>query len=291
MPRSTLSSRASTPRSARRSCTARAAAGARRRRLGQDARGHAPDRVLLARQGGASTNPRHHLHQQGRGGDARARRALVGRAARAMWVMTFHSPAPVCSRRAAPARLHAPVHDLRRRRPAAADQVVPRRARHRRQALHAARDVGARSPTPRTSCAPPRIPRAHRLLLRADGGRRLRALRGELHRAQRDGLRRPAVPRGQPARALPGGPRPLPAFRYVLVDEYQDTNHAQYRWLQLLSRSTAIWRGRRRRAVDLSLPRGGHPEHLEFPGRLPRTPRQARAELPLDADDPRRRDG
>ena len=24
------------------------------------------------------------------------------------------------------------------------------------------------------------------------------------------------------------------AFRYVLVDEYQDTNHAQYRWLQLL---------------------------------------------------------
>src|SRR3954454_7937284 len=25
------------------------------------------------------------------------------------------------------------------------------------------------------------------------------------------------------------------AFRYVLVDEYQDTNHAQYRWLQLLS--------------------------------------------------------
>ena len=25
------------------------------------------------------------------------------------------------------------------------------------------------------------------------------------------------------------------AFRYVLVDEYQDTNQAQYRWLQLLA--------------------------------------------------------
>ena len=25
------------------------------------------------------------------------------------------------------------------------------------------------------------------------------------------------------------------AFRHVLVDEYQDTNHAQYRWLQLLA--------------------------------------------------------
>ena len=26
-----------------------------------------------------------------------------------------------------------------------------------------------------------------------------------------------------------------PRFRHVLVDEYQDTNHAQYRWLQLLA--------------------------------------------------------
>ena len=25
------------------------------------------------------------------------------------------------------------------------------------------------------------------------------------------------------------------AFRWILVDEYQDTNHAQYRWLQLLA--------------------------------------------------------
>ena len=29
------------------------------------------------------------------------------------------------------------------------------------------------------------------------------------------------------------------AFRHVLVDEYQDTNRAQYRLLQLLARSTA----------------------------------------------------
>ena len=31
-------------------------------------------------------------------------------------------------------------------------------------------------------------------------------------------------------------------FRHVLVDEYQDTNRAQYRWLQLLARSTATSR-------------------------------------------------
>ena len=46
---------------------------------------------------------------------------LVGRATRAMWVMTFHS---ACARMlradAAPARLHAPVHDLRHRPTSAA---------------------------------------------------------------------------------------------------------------------------------------------------------------------------
>ena len=48
--------------------------------------------------------------------------------------------------------------------------------------------------------------------------------------------------------------------------------------------------GRRRRPVDLRLPRSRHPEHPRLRGRLPRRPRgQARAELPLDADDPRRR--
>ena len=51
---------------------------------------------------------------------------------------------------------------------------------------------------------------------------------------------------------------------------------------------------RRRRArhpqLDLRLPRRGHPQHPRLPGRLPgRGGRQARAELPLDADHPRRR--
>ena len=42
------------------------------------------------------------------------------------------------------------------------------------------------------------------------------------------------------------------AFRHVLVDEYQDTNRAQYRWLQLLAEEHRnIVRGRRRRPVDL----------------------------------------
>ena len=45
-------------------------------------------------------------------------------------------------------------------------------------------------------------------------------------------------------------------FRWLLVDEYQDTNHAQYRLLQLLAgRGAQRLRGRRRRPVDLRLPR------------------------------------
>ena len=47
-------------------------------------------------------------------------------------------------------------------------------------------------------------------LLRADGRRRLRALRAAAPRGERDGLRRPAVPLREPLRAVPRGPRPLP---------------------------------------------------------------------------------
>ena len=80
------------------------------------------------------------------------------------------------------------------------------------------------------------------------------------------------------------------AFRWVLVDEYQDTNRAQYRLLQLLvGGARQPVRGRRRLPVDLLVQERRHPQHPRVRARLRRHDRrQARAELPLHPDDPRR---
>ena len=79
-------------------------------------------------------------------------------------------------------------------------------------------------------------------------------------------------------------------FRHVLVDEYQDTNHAQYRLLQLITnehRNLAVVGDDAQSVYGF---RGADIRNLldfedDYPGR---DGRQARAELPLDADDPQR---
>ena len=58
-------------------------------------------------------------------------------------------------------------------------------------------------------------------------------------------------------------------FKYMLVDEYQDTNTVQYLWLRLLAQGTArgaaerLLRGRRR-SVDLRVARRGGRQHPSF---------------------------
>ena len=207
--------------------------------------------------------------------------------------MTFHA---ACARmlraEAAAAGLHAPVHDLRPGRLAPAGQALPRRARGRPQALHARRAI-----QPQISDAKNKLRDAEayapdgRLLLRADRRRRLPLYERELHRMNAMDFDDLLVRAVNVLELFPEvRERYAHGFRHVLVDEYQDTNHAQYRWLQLLAGERPQPDGGRRRCpVDLRLPRRRHPQHPRLRGRLPRRPgRQARAELPLDADDPRR---
>ena len=66
--------------------------------------------------------------------------------------------------------------------------------------------------------------------------------------------------------------RPLPGrFRHILVDEFQDTNRLQYRWLKLLAGPDARGvRGRRRRPVDLCLPRRASRQHAAISSAISR---------------------
>ena len=207
---------------------------------------------------------------------------LVGRATRAMWVMTFHS---ACAR-----MLRADAHRLGYTR-----QFTIYDAADSRRLIKKCLDdldIDPKRFTPRAMQAQISdaknklrsrggLPPARRLVLRADGRRRLRGLRARAAPRERDGLRRPA--RSARSTCSSSSRRSATAtrtaFRCVLVDEYQDTNHAQYRWLQLLStRAPEPGGGRRRRPVDLRLPRRGHHEHPQLRGRLSRRDRSIKLE-------------
>ena len=91
-------------------------------------------------------------------------------------------------------------------------------------------------------------------------------------------------------------------FRHILVDEYQDTNLAQYQLIKELVGGGAPGRGalrgaarravcrRRLRPVDLCLPRRDDPQHPRVREGLPQgADDPARAELPVDPAHPPRR--
>ena len=162
---------------------------------------------------------------------------LVGRATRAMWVMTFHS---ACAR-----MLRADAHRLGYTR-----QFTIYDAQDQRRLLKRCLDdldIDAKRFTPRAMQA--QISDAKNKLRAADDYRQLvgsyfeqtvadvyEEYERQLHRMNAmdfDDLLVRAVNVLELFQEVRD--RYAAAFRWILVDEYQDTNHAQYRWLQLLS--------------------------------------------------------
>ena len=162
---------------------------------------------------------------------------LVGRATRAMWVMTFHS---ACAR-----MLRADAHRLGYTRQFTIYDSADQRRLIKRCLDDL--DIDPKRFTPRAMQV--QISDAKNKLRAADDYRQLvgsffeqtvadvyEAYERELHRANAmdfDDLLFRAVNLLELFQEVRD--RYTSAFRWILVDEYQDTNRAQYRWLQLLS--------------------------------------------------------
>ena len=163
---------------------------------------------------------------------------MLGQTARAIWILTFHAACGRMLRREArAARLPLELHDLRPGRPGAPRQVLPRGARQGPEALHAARhpraDLEREEPAGLTG-------RVHARGSRRSGTRP--SPRSTSCTSVGSSARTPSTSTTcscSPSQVLERFPeareRWQKAFRHVLVDEYQDTNHAQYRLLQLLA--------------------------------------------------------
>ncbi len=162
---------------------------------------------------------------------------LVGRATRAMWVMTFHS---ACAR-----MLRADAHRLGYTRQFSIYDSADQRRLIKRCLDDL--DIDPKRFTPRAMQV--QISDAKNKLRAADDYRQMvgsffeqtvadvyEAYERELHRANAmdfDDLLFRAVNLLELFQEVRD--RYTNAFRWILVDEYQDTNRAQYRWLQLLS--------------------------------------------------------
>ena len=213
-----------------------------------------------------------------------------------MWVGTFHG---LCNRMlrahyrdAEPA---AALPDPGHAGPARADQAHVQGAQHRRRALSRRASCSGSSPTPRRRGCGPNAVEA------GDEFTRRQVEHYALYDAmcQREGVVDFAelLLRSYELLAQHEGIREhyRRRFSHLLVDEFQDTNVLQYKWLQLLAgpRHRGV-RRRRRRPVDLRVPRRQRRQHAALRARLRQrraagAADQARAELPLARPHPRRR--
>ena len=219
---------------------------------------------------------------------------MLGRTARAIWILTFHAACGRMLRREAERlgyRSTFTIYDQ-------ADQVRVVKAcleelgvdpkRFTPRGIHA-----QISNAKNQLIAPERVHDPRRVVLGPDGRRGLRAATsGGCSRSNAVDFDDMLMLTVEVLERFPEAlERWQPTFRYVLVDEYQDTNHAQYRLLQLLAakhrnvfavgdpdQSIYAFRGADiRNILDFERDFGGAGVD------------RARAELPLDELDPRGR--
>ena len=163
---------------------------------------------------------------------------MLGVTARAIWILTFHAACGRILRREAERlgyRSTFSIYDDQdqvRLTKACLEELGKDPKRFSPRGIHS-----QISRMKNELVSPKEAHRARRLVLGSDRRRDVRAVPAPPPRLERRRLRRPAHAHGRGARALPGGARAKwqKAFSHVLVDEYQDTNHAQYRLLQLLA--------------------------------------------------------
>src|SRR6185503_11518631 len=144
---------------------------------------------------------------------------LVGRATRAMWVMTFHS---ACAR-----MLRADAHRLGYTR-----QFTIYDAADSRRLIKKCLDdldIDVKRFTPRAMQA--QISDAKNKLRSADDYRHYERELMRMNAMDFDDLLFRSVNLLELFQEVHD--RYAQSFRWIMVDEYQDTNHAQYRWLQL----------------------------------------------------------
>ena len=162
---------------------------------------------------------------------------LVGRATRAMWVMTFHS---ACAR-----MLRADAHQLGYTRQFTIyDSADQRRLIKRASTIWTSTPSASRrarcsprSPTPRTSCARPRTTASSSAPSSSRPSPTSTSTTSASCTAPTRWTSTTCCVRSVNLLELfqEVRDRYASAFRWVMVDEYQDTNHVQYRWLQLLT--------------------------------------------------------
>ena len=217
---------------------------------------------------------------------------MLGRTARAIWILTFHAACGRILRREAE-RLgyRSIVHDLRPGRPGAASSR--RASRSSARTRSASRRAGStrRSRTRRTSSSRPEEYTARVASFWDQTVAEVYELyQRKLHASNAVDFDDMLMLTVDVLERFPEAlERWQSAFRHVLVDEYQDTNHAQYRLLQLLAakhrnvfavgdpdQSIYAFRGADiRNILDFEQDFGGARHD------------RARAELPLDELDPR----